>query len=158
MTKDTALRVDNAAWFACGLGLVVAAVLLVAARNIAPPIFDPVGSAALPRACAVALIGTSIGILIEAALRTRRGLTPPVAGRIRPGTVGTFALMTAYLAAMQLGLGFTLSTILFTALAIPLVSHSLRSIPLAIGTALLMGFGGNWVFTSVFFVDLPGFG
>ncbi len=157
MTTSVA-RVDNAAWFACGFGLLVAAVLLVAARNIAPPIFDPVGSAALPRICAVALIGTGLGIVLEAWLRARRDLTPPATQAMRPATFGTVALMAAYLAAMQFGLGFTLATVLFTAAAIPLVARSMRSIPLAIGTALLLGFGCNWLFTSVFFVDLPSFG
>lgn len=50
------------AWFVAGLGIAVGAILLVGSRSIAPPLFDPVGSAALPRAGAVGL--TALGLLI----------------------------------------------------------------------------------------------
>lgn len=145
-------------WFIAGLGLVIGAVLLIGARSIAPPLFDPVGSAALPQACAVALVATGLGALAQSLLRARRegGGTPPPGGlAARPATAGTIALMGLYLAAMEFGAGFVMSTIFFISLTIPLVSRSLRVLPLGIAVALVFGFGAEWLFTSVFFVDLP---
>ncbi len=147
---------DRSSLVVAALGLVTGAVLWVGARNIAPPLFDPVGSAALPRVCAVALVGLGLGTLAQGWLSSRpraAGMddTPP-----RAGTYGTMALMAGYLAAMQLGLGFLLSTILFTAIAIPLVGGKPRLALYAVPIALVMGFGTLWLFTSLFFIDLPG--
>jgi putative tricarboxylic transport membrane protein len=145
---------DRASLVVAALGLAVGAVLWVGARNIAPPLFDPVGSAALPKVCAVALAGLGLGTLAQAWLSRRP--RPAAEAPPRPGTYGTMALMAGYLLAMQLGLGFLLSTILFTAIAIPLVGGRRRLALLAVPIALALGFGTLWLFTSVFFIDLPG--
>lgn len=132
----------------------VAAILLVGARSIAPPLFDPVGSAALPRACAVALLGIGFGTVLQSWLRGA-AVSTAVSARFRIATLGTLALMILYILAMQIGLGFVLPTIGFVALAVPLVSGSKRSIPLGIALALILGYGAAWIFSEVFFVDLP---
>lgn len=148
-------RPDGSALFVAGLGLGIGAVLLIGAGSIAPPMFDPVGSAALPRACAVALIGLGLGTALQSALR---GIASGGAGAIRPATIGLVGLMVAYVLAMELGLGFALATILFTAAAIPLVARSRRLLIFSVPIALVLGLGAQWLFTSVFFVDLPRFG
>ncbi len=148
-------RPDGSAVFVAALGLAIGAVLLIGAGNIAPPMFDPVGSAALPRACAVALIGLGLGTALQSALR---GGGSGGDARTRPATVGLVILMAAYVLAMELGLGFALATILFTAAAIPLVARSRRLLIFSVPTALALGLGAQWLFTSVFFVDLPSFG
>ncbi|MBD3625530.1 tripartite tricarboxylate transporter TctB family protein [Halovulum sp. GXIMD14794] len=148
-------RPDGSALFVAGLGLGIGAVLLIGAGSIAPPMFDPVGSAALPRACAVALIGLGLGTALQSALR---GIPSGGAGAIRPATIGLVGLMVAYVLAMELGLGFALATILFTAAAIPLVARSRRLLIFSVPIALVLGLGAQWLFTSVFFVDLPRFG
>ncbi len=147
-------RIDGAALFVFAVSLLIAGVLLVGARSIAPPLFDPVGSAALPRACAVALIAIGSGTLLQSALRPG-GAAAAAPLPFRTATLATMVLMALYLLAMQLGLGFVLPTIAFVAVSVPLVSASARSIPLGIGLALLLGVGASWLFSEVFFVDLP---
>jgi len=151
-------RPDSSALFVAALGLGIGAVLLIGAGNIAPPMFDPVGSAALPRACAVALIGLGLGTALQSALRRGAPGGAGGAGAIRPATTGLVLLMAAYVMAMELGLGFALATILFTAAAIPLVARSRRLLIFSVPIALVLGLGAQWLFTSVFFVDLPRFG
>lgn len=148
-------RPDGSSLFVAGLGLGVGAVLLIGAGNIAPPMFDPVGSAALPRACAIALIGLGLGTALQSALR---GGGAGGNASTRPATVGLVLLMIAYVLAMELGLGFALATILFTAAGIPLVARSRRLLIFSVPIALALGLGAQWLFTSVFFVDLPNFG
>jgi putative tricarboxylic transport membrane protein len=149
------MRIELSAWFSLGLALFIATILFVGAQSISPPIFDPVGSAALPQACAVALIGGAMGIFIESALRAKKGIEAAVSAPLRPATLGILALMCGYLLAMQFGFGFLLPTIFFTAVAIPIVAKSRKAVPFAIVTALLLGFGCQALFSSVFFVDLP---
>lgn len=148
-------RIDISASVVAGLGLATATVLFVGARDISPPIFDPVGSAALPRACAWALLGCAIGVMVQSFR------TPPKdddLDTMRIATLGSAILMVGYIAAMAAGLGFTYATILFVALSVPLIAGTWRAAPVAIALALAMGFGAQWLFTTVFFIDLPRFG
>jgi len=153
-------RLDRSALFLALLGFGIGAVLLVGAAAIAPPMFDPVGSAALPRACAIVLIALGAAIAARALLSARTAhegeaeATGTVAG-FRPATLATAALMAAYLYAMHAGLGFVLPTVVFAALTVPLVARSLSMIPVGIAIALVLGFGAETVFTRVFFIDLP---
>lgn len=147
-------RLDRRNLAIAALGLVVGAILWVGAKSIAPPLFDPVGSAALPRACAVVLVGLGLGTLVQGWLSGRPDPEPGTP--IRPATLGTAGLMAAYLLAMQFGAGFLVSTILFVALCVPLVGGAPRLILLGGAIALALGFGSLWLFTSVFFIDLPG--
>ncbi len=121
--------------------------------------FDPVGSAALPIACAITLFLLGAGVLVQTALRSkevRKKNADEGSGSTRLATVALLALMIAYLLAMHQGIRFSMATAAFVALAIPLISQRLRVLPLAIPIALVLGFGSEWLFTSVFFVDLPG--
>ena len=155
------------AWFVAILGLVIGAVLLIGSRSIAPPLFDPVGSAALPQASGIALIALGLLVLLQAWRGARRpaaldavdevsGDDPAREAGTRPATLGTLGLMGLYVAAMEWGMGFAAASVLFTSAAIPLVSTSWRLVPIAIGIALVLSFGSQWLFTQVFFVDLPG--
>lgn len=120
--------------------------------------FDPVGSAAVPIACAVTLFLLGVGVLVQAwlqrdslQLRENRG-----SGGTRVATFGLLALMIAYLLAMHLGVRFSLATTGFVALGIPLICQRLNVLLLAVPIAIILGFGSEWLFINIFFVDLPG--
>lgn len=150
-------RLDAADLLMIGFVVAVCAILLIGANFIPPPMFDPVGSAALPRAVAVALL-LLVGIFLVTRLRgrpgeSRSGLSDIAMGR---GAVITLLLVVAYGALMQTRLiGFAPATALFLAAAIPALRGSWRELPLAVAVGLVMGFGSQWLFTEVFFIDLP---
>lgn len=148
------MNLDRSSLVVAAMGIGIAAILWIGARSIAPPLFDPVGSAALPRACAVALVGLGLGTLAQSLLSRRP--VPEAGATIRPATFGTAALMVAYLAAMQFGVSFLIATVFFVAVAVPLVGGARRLIPIGTVLALALGFASVWLFTSVFFIDLPG--
>lgn len=153
-----AIKSSIASCFVALLGALIGTVLLVGARDIAPPMFDPVGSAALPIACAVTLMLLGIGVLLQSLLQNARLQTADdgKSGTTRVASLGLLALMIVYLLAMHLGIRFSLATTGFVALAIPLICQRLRVLPLALFIAIILGFGSEWLFTSIFFVDLPG--
>ena len=159
--RRLAVGIGYDAWFVAGLGLVAGGVLLAGAGSIAPPIFDPLGSAAVPRAGAICLMIIGLLVPVQQWARERRlpaagdpARTP--AGATRVATLGMFSAMVSYLLAMGAGLGFAPATVIFTIVAIPLVAARWRLIPVAVAVALVLGFGSEWLFTRVFFVDLPG--
>ncbi len=136
-----------------------AALLLVESRKIPPPFFDPLGSAAVPRAAALVMV---VLAAIMAA-RALAGLGEPSDGpeaeyRPRPDlAVGIFVLCVAYVGAMDLGwIGFEAATIVFLVAAAALLGRlHLRTLLVGTVFAVVMGVGGTWLFTRFFFIDLP---
>lgn len=153
MTGST--RVDLGTWTVVIIGIATALVLLIGAHSIAPPLFDPVGSAALPQACAWGLLACVAGLFSQAWMRFGIAGAHRSSDPVRVATLGIGVLMVLCVLAMTLGLGFKYSTILFVAFAVPIISQTWRSFPVAIGIAVFLGFGAEWLFTSVFFIDLP---
>jgi putative tricarboxylic transport membrane protein len=148
-------RIDRAALFVLLVSLAVAGILLVGAGSIAPPMFDPVGSAALPRACALALIVIGFSVVLQSVFCAPWTTTTANAPGFRTATLGMIALMALYLLAMEWNLGFVLPTVAFVAASVPLVSASWKAVPVGVAMAVALGFGADWLFTEVFFVDLP---
>ena len=137
----------------------LAALLWWEARKIPPPFFDPLGSAAIPKAIAVVLVV----IACVLSMRAVAGLgavndEAPIAYRPRPDLViGIFALCVVYVGSMDLGwIGFEAATIAFLIAAAALLGRlHLRTLLLGSLIALVMGVGGTWLFTRFFFIDLP---
>ena len=153
-------RFNPTAVFTAALGIAIGSVLLIGAGDISPPMFDPVGSAALPRACGVVIIALGLGALAQSWKNLGRPIvskTDEAVAQIRPATLGLTGLMVLYPLGMELGLGFALSTIAFVALSIPLIAARWRALPVALVVALALGLGSQWLFTNVFYVDLPQF-
>ena len=145
-----------------GLALTVtalAALLWRESDKIPPPFFDPLGSAAVPRGIAAALV--ALALLV--ALRAAASLGAPGRGegqtyRPRPDiALGIVALAVGYLGAMQLGLlGFPLATIVFLVAASALLGRfDRRTVAFGAAIAVIMGVGGTWLFTEFFYIDLP---
>jgi len=152
------MNVPRTEWFVASLGLAIGAVLLIGSRSIAPPLFDPVGSAAVPIACAIALIAMGLANLIDAVWKNKTDrYTQAIEGSgIRPATFGFVTITVGYIASMNFGLRFSYATVLFVVAAIPLIGARRNLVPVALVIALLLGFGSEWMFTKIFFVDLPG--
>ena len=155
-----------------GVCLFLAAVVLVAAERMPPPIFDPLGSAAVPKIVAGLVAAVSFGIALPHLLgRVRRPAPDPTlptldvpAGPeerpapLRPGIAAACALVVAaYPGVMAAGLlGFREATILFViALGGVMSRWSRRTMAIAVPFALVIGIGFGWLFSEVLYVDLP---
>ena len=148
---------DTASLIVLALGLTVGSGLLYGAQFIQPPIFDPVGSAALPRTCAVALIALALGEVLAQFSRHQpdTGVSKDTPDGFDLITAIVVILMIAYLGLMQLGLGFEAATLSFVMATIPVIGRSLRLLAIAVIIAALLAFGAAWLFSTIFFVDLP---
>jgi putative tricarboxylic transport membrane protein len=135
----------------------ICALYLVGARSIPPPIYDALGSAALP--VGAALLVAALALVAAARDYSRRA--PAVEGEAsvdRNGLAAAFAALTvAYVAAMATGLlGYATATAAFAVLAVLLLARLRRSALLpAAALGLLLGFGGQALFTRFFYVALP---
>ena len=137
----------------------LAIVVLIAAKEIPPPFFDPIGSAAFPKYTAYLIIFLALVIGIRSILlsqllpiESKRGfkLEPILAAY----TVGVPAL---YVLSMNLGwASFRIATTLFIfALAALLSRFDKRVLIVSAIIAPVFGFGGQYLFTEVFYMDLP---
>lgn len=136
-----------------------AALLLLEATKIPPPFFDPLGSAAVPRGVAIALAVLAALVLLRALASLPWPARLPAEGyRPRPDiAIGIIVVAIAYIAAMDFGLlGFQAATILFVALASALLGRfRLRMCLIGVLVGLVVGIGGTYLFTHVFYIALP---
>jgi putative tricarboxylic transport membrane protein len=126
-----------------------------------PAFYDPIGPAAFPRALSVTICFLSI-ILIIKAFRLPSGksiqATRQTAHRLRPDlAVGSAILTGIYVLLLTLRLfSFGVSTTAFLiSFIMLLMPFDRRRLLYAIIIALIMGFGGGYIFTHVFYIDLP---
>ena len=137
----------------------LATAVLLAAKKIPPPFFDPIGSAAFPKYTAYLIIFLALGIGTRAILlsqllapESKRGfkLEPLPAAY----TVGVPAL---YVLSMNLGwASFRIATTLFIFVLAALLSRfDKRVLIVSAIIAPVFGFGGQYLFTEVFYMDLP---
>ena len=148
--------------------LVLAALVFAAASLMPPPIFDPLGSAAVPKMVAGLVALVAIGIAIPH-LRGARA-APPVpdafdttlqadgtAAPLRPGLAFVaMAVVIAYPGLMAIGLGFREATILFVVVLGGAMARWRRgAMMLIVPFALVIGVGFGWLFSEVLYVDLP---
>lgn len=143
---------------ALGVGA-FSALLLVEAEKIPPPFFDPLGSAAVPRGVAVVLLALAVIVFLRAlAARPWPARPEPEGYRPRPDVAVAIALLAvAYIAVMELELlGFRDATIAFVALASAVLGRlSPRIVLTGLLVAVVVGFGGKYLFTHVLFIALP---
>jgi putative tricarboxylic transport membrane protein len=142
---------------AAGL-LLFSGLLYYEAERLPPPFFDPLGSAAVPKLAALVLTILAALLVLEHILRAAG---PGQAGR-EPGgaplvALGAVLIPIAYVAIMQARvLGFREATVLFVfALGALLGRRERRGLVALAGLALLIGIGFDYLFTHVFYIDLP---
>ena len=126
-----------------------------------PAFYDPIGPAAFPRALSVTIFCLSI-ILIIKALRLPSGKSSQTARqtayRLRPDlAVGTAILTGIYVLLLTLRLiSFgVITTAFLISFIMLLMPFDRKRLLIAIIIALMMGFGGGYIFTHVFYIDLP---
>lgn len=167
LISDPDARVD----LALAVAIWILAVLVYAAAlQLPPPIFDPVGSAAIPKAVAIILALLAAGIVAQRCLRLRAGHpagAPDLdsdagigesAAPLRPDTVAAaVAVIAGYIAVMAFGLlGFREATVPFIILLAGVLSHFRRSTMLvAVPSAFALAIGFGWLFSEILYIDLP---
>jgi cobalamin synthase len=150
----------------CSFIVAVCAAVLWETRKIGPGVFEPLGSAPVPRWTAALIILLCLLVMAQAVFALRRrekhaGMGDIEEDAIRPrwrdaGVV--FLLTVLYVTVMQARLTtFAIMTTVFLFIAIGLlVRFERRRLPLILLIAAVTGFGCQYLFTRVFIVDLPG--
>ena len=145
--------------------MALSAAIWIAADRLPPPIFDPLGSAAVPKLVASLVMVLAVAMLVQR-LRGNadRGAVPDpgepteAAAPLRPGiAVGAFAAIAACPAVMEAGLlGFRETAFVFIlALGGILSRFSRRTMTILVPTAALLAAGLAWLFGGRLYIDLP---
>lgn len=141
--------------------ITLAGLVLWGARDIPPPFFDPLGSAAVPKAAAYILIVLALGISIRQFLQNKEspGANTKEEGyKLEPlRAVGVVGLSILYTLGMGTGiLGFKWGTILYITLTGALLAKGNKAVMIAsLILGLLFGIGGSYLFSEFFYIDLP---
>jgi putative tricarboxylic transport membrane protein len=140
----------------------VAGLAFAGASMLPPPLFDPLGSAAVPKAVSAILAVLAAGVvarrwmLMKTAARTADPDHRPAP--LRPGIAfASMAIVIAYVGAMGSGLlGFREATVPFVILLGGVMSRFRRGTMIVlVPLAFVMAIGLWWLFTGPLYVDLP---
>ena len=141
--------------------MVISVAVFWESLSMPPAFYDPIGPAAFPRALSVTIFFLSI-ILIIKALRLHSGKSSQTARqpayRLRPDlAVGAAILTGIYVLLLTLRLlSFgVITTAFLISFIMLLMPFDRKRLLIAIIIALMMGFGGGYIFTHVFYIDLP---
>ncbi|MCT9000570.1 MULTISPECIES: tripartite tricarboxylate transporter TctB family protein [Chelativorans] len=131
-----------------------------AVEQLPPPIFDPVGSAALPKVTVVVIAALSVA-MGAAAWRSRHAPPKPASAPDQEGGgrpiygMQMLALLIAYALLLPL-LGFAAATFLFVLAGGVILARGDRKAMLAsLVSAVLLSVGCQYLFTDIFYIDLP---
>jgi len=136
--------------------IVICAAFLFETRGLPPGSFEPLGSAPVPQATSILIILLCLIVIVQA---LRRPATDDAAGDDRLLDAGIVVLLTVgYVAAVHLRLAtFAVITSVYLIATIGWLVRFRRRLLPAVGlTAVIVGFGCQYVFTRIFVVDLPG--
>ena len=140
----------------------LAGVIWWGTAGLPPPRWEPIGSAALPRGLALVMGVLAVPILVGAVRRWRNlepsAPTEPPAYRRHPArAVAVFAVLVAYVALLDLRtLGFAYATIpAFVLVGAILTGFDRRQLPRIALFVVALVLAIQWLFTRVFYVDLP---
>lgn len=149
--------------FVCGLIGVAALVFLIQALRLPPGTFEPLGSGPVPAWTAAVIIVSCTVVIVRAVRSLAR--TPDRVGALKAeldfGNLGGGGLLVGltvvYVAILQTALvGFgVLTTAYLTLMILGLERFRAGAILPALLIAAVAAFGAQYVFTEVFFVDLP---
>jgi putative tricarboxylic transport membrane protein len=145
---------------------IFAIVLYRQADLLPPPFFDPLGSAAVPKATAVVLVVLAVCLLVQRAFHLEGGgmampARPADGGEeVAPApwsALGAIALPVAYIGVLQAGwLSFPEASAVFVMALGALFGQGRRGVLLVLPViALMTGYGLNYIFTEILYVDLP---
>lgn len=142
--------------------IIFAIVIYVAAMDLPPAYWEPLGSAALPQGLSVIMALLSLYLLVRA-VKALRTYVPPEKPKQeeferRPGAaIGMFLLCVTYVGVMDFGLlGFVEATIAFLVILVALFTRAdKKQLPWIVGFALVIALGNFLIFTQFLYVDLP---
>jgi putative tricarboxylic transport membrane protein len=129
--------------------------------DLPPPRYEPMGSAALPQALAaiMAVLALFVGARGVLAFAKASGTRPaPAPFRKRPAlAVATLAILVAYLLLFEFRLtGFITASIpAFGLIGCMLVDFERKRVPYVLGFVVLIVTLSHFVFTRLFYIDLP---
>lgn len=145
--------------------MVLSAAIWIAADRLPPPIFDPLGSGAVPKLAASLVMALAAAMLVQRLRCTAdRGAVPDpgdpteTVAPLRPGiAVGAFAAIAACPAAMDAGLlGFRETAFVFILTLGGILSRfSRRTMTILIPIAATLAVGLSWLFGGHLYIDLP---
>lgn len=154
--KSTTPRLDLAV---CGGLIALAVLILMGVKDLPPPFFDPVGSAAFPKYAAYLVIALAIAIGLRAFISLKAERSKESQGfRNEPLLALSVVLIPSiYIASMQIGwLSYRISTVVFIFLLSSILARFDKRVMIWSGiVALVFGFGGQYLFTEIFYMDLP---
>jgi len=143
--------------------LVFAGIVWWGTADLPPPRYEPIGSAALPRALALVMAVLSLVVLVRAYARQQaRGESRPTAAsaafRPRPLlAIAVFVVLVLYVLVMdQRLLGFIPASIIaFTVIGGLLAGFTVKRLPWLTGFVVVLVTAIWLVFTRFFYIDLP---
>jgi putative tricarboxylic transport membrane protein len=142
-----------------GVLIALSVFVLWGVKEIPPPFFDPIGSAAFPKYTAYIIIALALGIALRASFALRNTVAPSKESfREEPLlAVSVVVLSALYTLSMQLELlSFRWATIVFIfLLSTALSKFEKRVMIISAVIGFVFGFGGQYLFTEVFYIDLP---
>lgn len=143
----------------CGVLVGLSVFVIWGTKDIPPPFFDPVGSAAFPKYAAYIIIALALAIGARAifSIKTTHKETEKPYKEEPLLALYVVVIPSLYVLTMTLGwLSFRAATILFIILLSALLSKfDKRSMIVSAIVALVFGIGGQYLFTEVFYIDLP---
>ncbi len=150
-----------------GVGIVTIVVCILFywdSLSLPDPVFDPLGSVMVPRATCVILGLFASAIIFKGIWKINRkadnGSTKekPINYILRPGlVVGVLGLTATYVLVLSTRVvRFSELTFVFVILSgMWMGRFKMKAIPVLLILAFIMGYGGQYVFKQVFFIDLP---
>lgn len=140
--------------------ITVCGIILWQAAKLPPGVFEPLGSAPVPKTVAWIIIGLCVIVIVNAIRKMRLGIGPKPEGGFEPrplDAVGVLVMTALYVLVMQYRLtSFAIATTIMLIVTIGFLNRfRLSTMPWAVGIALTVAFGCQYLFTRVFVVDLP---
>jgi putative tricarboxylic transport membrane protein len=141
--------------------IIISAVVYIGAMELPPPRYEPLGSGAIPKGLAVIMAVLSVFLIIRALphLKTFEGnhdeitdITPrPLLAAI------TFGLTMLFIAVLDFEiLSFMPAAIIYmTSIGYFLTHRNLKRMPYYFAFSVVMVVGNYYLFTKVFYIDLP---
>ncbi len=147
----------------CGLIIVICAIFFSAAIKLPPGTFEPLGSGPVPKYTALIIIACCLFVIAKAMLKIARGpglgtdFMNEFRGRSPLGSLVILGVTLIYILVLQSRfLPFGVVTFGFLLLAIWVLEDlRLKALLPALVVAAIGSFGVEYLFTNVFYVDLP---
>ena len=142
--------------------IVASATVYMETLDLPPPIYDPIGPAAFPRALSVLIGAFALAVMVFAIRGPSRAAAkdddrPPLYQPRPDLALGSALLTTGYVVLLALRpFSFAVVTTLYLVVQVMLLFRfEFRRLPVAVFVAVVVGFGCDYIFTQFFFIDLP---